>query len=172
MNRLRWTGVAAGLAGLAVVAGIAGNRAARPALASADDPSLERAREHVKMLDALYKNAVVAITDIYKQGAPAIKVAQRTFAAMKQDGWHDARLVDATGAPLNEANLPASEFEKRAVEQIKAGKAYYEEVVEVDGRRHLLAATVVPAVHERCATCHGVEKGDLLGFLRYDVPVR
>ena len=36
----------------------------------------------------------------------------------------------------------------------------------------LCAATVVPAVHERCATCHGVKQGDLLGFIRYDLPVK
>ncbi len=138
----------------------------------AEDEAVVRTREQVKMLDDLYKNAVVAATDIYKDGPPAIRMGKRVFEAMDKNGWHSARLVDATGAPLNEANLPVSEFEKRAEEQIKAGKAYYEEIAEKDGKKRLLAATVVPAVHPRCASCHGVKEGELLGFIRYDVPVK
>jgi hypothetical protein len=53
-----------------------------------------------------------------------------------------------------------------------AGKDYIEEVVGEGDNRHLRAATRVPAVLPRCATCHGVNTGDLLGFLSYDVPIR
>ena len=65
-----------------------------------------------------------------------------------------------------------TEFEKLAEEKIKGGAAYFEQVVENGGKRRLLAATVVPAVHQRCAKCHGVNEGDLLGFLRYEVPIK
>ena len=51
------------------------------------------------------------------------------------------------------------------------GKTYHEEVVGKGTSRHLRVATVVPAVTRKCATCHGVKEGDLLGFLSYDLPV-
>lgn len=139
---------------------------------SKDDPALEQARAQVKMLDNLYKTAVVSITERYKQGQPAIMVAKDVFKAMHEGKYHSAKLVDATGQPLDEDNLPQTEFEKRAVEQIRKGKPYYEEVAGSGDERRLLVATIVPAVHERCAECHGVEKGELLGFIRYEVPVK
>jgi hypothetical protein len=55
---------------------------------------------------------------------------------------------------------------------MRRGETYLDEVVGEGPDRRLLAATVVPAVHARCASCHAVEEGDLLGFIRYDVPVR
>jgi len=162
-----------GIAGAVVMTkvGDASEDAAKPNAEPANDAALERARAEVKMLDELYKNAVISITERYRRGQPAIMVAQDVFAAMKKSGHHDARLVDATGIPMNEENLPKSEFEKRAVLKIQEGEPYYEEVLEADGRRVLNVATVVPAVHARCASCHAVEEGDLLGFLRYQIPI-
>jgi hypothetical protein len=137
----------------------------------ADDPALVRTREQVQMLDSLYKNAVVSITNKY-DGPPAIKVAKDVFGAMEKGGWHKAKLVDASGTPQNEANQPQTEFEKRAAAAIKTGKPYYEEVGGEGAERTLHVATVVPAVLKKCATCHGVEEGSLLGFIRYEVPVK
>jgi len=137
----------------------------------AADPAVERTRDQVKMLDELYKNAVVSITNKY-DGPPAIKVAKDVFAAMEKSGWHKAKLVDASGSPQNEANLPQTNFEKRAAVAIRAGKPYFEEIEGNGPGRKLYAATVVPAVTKKCATCHGVNEGDLLGFIRYEVPVK
>ena len=137
----------------------------------AADPALERTREQVKMLDELYKNAVVSITNKYN-GPPAIKVAMDVFAAMEKSGWHKAKLIDATGTPQNEANRPTTDFEKRAASAMRAGMPYFEEVEGSGPERKLYAATVVPAVTQKCATCHAVNKGDLLGFIRYEIPVK
>ncbi|MHB1557485.1 MAG: hypothetical protein ACYC61_08400, partial [Isosphaeraceae bacterium] len=82
MNRPR--GLLFGAAGLAALAGVIGmargrdaaaqdQKPPRPvaqaagaaAAAAAEDPAVERAREQVKMLDDLYKNAVVSITKTY-----------------------------------------------------------------------------------------------------------
>ena len=52
------------------------------------------------------------------------------------------------------------------------GKTYFEEVVGKGEARRLRVATVVPAVVQKCAKCHGVKQGDLLGFLSYDLPVK
>ncbi len=137
-----------------------------------DDTALTRTRAEVQKLDDLYKNAVVAITQIYQEGPPAAKVAKAVFGAMEKKGHHAARLVDATGSPLNEANVPVTEFEKRAAKAMRDGQTIYEEVVGKGNERRLLTATVVPAVLPRCASCHGVKEGELLGFIRYDVPVK
>jgi Protein of unknown function (DUF3365) len=135
------------------------------------DPALKRTREQVKMLDELYKNAVVSITNKY-DGPPAIKVAKDVFAAMEKSGWHKAKLVDASGSPQNEANLPQTSFEKRAAAAIQSGKPYFEEIGGNGPGRKLFAATVVPAVTKKCAKCHGVSEGDLLGFIRYEIPIK
>ncbi len=134
------------------------------------DPAMAQARAQVKMLDDLFKVAVVDITNRY-DGPPAIKVAKAIFAAAKDKKYFNAKLLDATGSPQNEANVPQDDFEKRAAKAMTEGKTYLEEVVGRGSARRLRVATVVPAVVQKCAKCHGVKQGDLLGFLSYDFPV-
>src|SRR5438874_1435594 len=113
-----------GMLGLAVLALGAEKKAP-------DAADLARARQTVKMLDDLYKTAVVSITTRYVEDqaiTPAASVAKDVFAAMHQKGWHHARLLDATGKPKNKENLPSTAFEKKAVDEIKGGKTYYEEI--------------------------------------------
>ena len=140
------------------------------------DPALDRARSEVKMLDDLYKTAVVSITKRYVKAQdqqPAIMVAKDVFGAMSKNGWHSARLVDATGEPLGVDGAPKTDFEKAAAKEIKAGKPYFERVVGEGKDRRLLAATVVPVVMDKCADCHTHKKvGEVLGFIRYDVPIK
>jgi hypothetical protein len=182
---LRWWGGLACVGGLATLlaAVVPGAFRARDARADGgaqapvvQDPALERTREQVKMLDDLYKNAVVSITKRYVGGQdaqPAIMVAQDIFGAMKKQNWHSAKLVDASGEPLNDANAPATDFEKEAARAINAGKPYFERVVGDAADRRLLAATVVPVVMQKCAECHTHKKvGEVLGFIRYDIPIR
>jgi hypothetical protein len=167
-----------GLALAALWAGVAPGQApdgpARPE--GRTDAALERAREQVRMLDDLYKNAVVAITQTYVEGQdiePAIVVAKQVFAAMGAKGWHSARLVDATGSPVSEENAPANAFEEAAAKAIRAGQPYYEEIVGAGAGRTLRAATAVPVVMKKCAECHGGRKvGSVLGFIRYEIPVK
>jgi hypothetical protein len=135
------------------------------------DPALERTRAQAKMLDDLFKVAVVDITNRY-DGPPAAKVAKAIFAAAQEKQYFKAKLLDATGNPQNEANVPQDEFEKRAAKAMNDGKTYLEEIVGRGESRRLRVATVVPAVTEKCAKCHGVKKGELLGFLSYDIPVK
>ncbi|HZZ77081.1 MAG TPA: DUF3365 domain-containing protein [Gemmataceae bacterium] len=140
-----------------------------------DKAAVERAREQVKMLDDLYKNAVVSITNTYvadQASNPAATVAKEVFQAMHKKGWHHSRLLDATGKPKNKANVAKTEFEKKAVAEIKAGKGYYEEIAKVDGKDVLRAATVVPVVLQQCAVCHGKKEGTVLGAITYEVPIK
>lgn len=179
MSQLRWRWAALGvLAAAAVLTIFRGHdtRAEPEPPAATADPALDRTREQVKMLDTLYKTAVVSITKTYvdvQEKRPAIKVAQDIFGAMKAGGYHSARLVDATGEPLDENNAPKSDFEKEAYRAIRSGTPYFERVVGAGKDRHLLAATVVPVVMQKCAECHTHKKvGEVLGFIRYDIPVR
>jgi len=140
-----------------------------------DAAEVARARDMVKMLDDLYKTAVVSITNHYiegQAGAPAAVVAQDIFATMQKKGWHAARLVDATGKPRNKANIAKTDFEKKAIQEMKAGKTYYDEVARADGKNVLRAATVVPVVMQQCAVCHSKKVGELLGAIVYEVPIK
>jgi hypothetical protein len=138
--------------------------------------AVERARETVKMIDDMHKGYVVHVTDTYvkaQEGTPAAKVAKKVFAHMESKGWYSGRLIDATGEPANKANVAKSDFEKEAVKQMKAGKAYYDEVGTKDGKPVLRAATIVPVVMEQCIVCHpGHKKGELLGALVYELPIK
>lgn len=140
-----------------------------------DAAALERTRREVKLLDDLYKTAVVSITNKYVENqadTPAAAVAKDIFEGMHKKGWHTARLVDASGKPKNKANVAKTDFEKKAVEQMQAGKTYYEEIAEKDGKPVLRAATVVPAVLKQCVVCHGRKEGTLLGTIVYELPIK
>ena len=128
------------------------------------------------MLDDVYKTAVVLINDTFVNdgnGVSAGDAARELFSAIRKKGWHDARLIDATGEPLNPVNAPKLGFEKTAIEKILKGEAYYDEVVTEGDRKYLRAATVVPVVNAKCVSCHpGNKVGDVLGAISYKIPIR
>lgn len=143
---------------------------------SSKDAALERTRKTVKMLDDIYKTAVVLITDKYVESEddfPAGAAAIALFDAIDKKGWHQVRLIDATGEPYDEDNAPRDAFERQAVSQLKAGKSYYEQVVDDQGKRFLRAATPIPVVMKKCAMCHphyaNVPAGQPIGALSYRI---
>ncbi len=153
LYRLRWLLCFAAMTPL-VIAGLSYQcGAASPA----EDAGLERARQTTRMLDDLYKTAVVLITQHYVEAdsdLPAGSAAIALFDAMKQKGWHEVRLLDATGQPIEEKNAPQDEFESAAVRELLAGKSWHEEVITRDGNRYLRAATPIPVVLAKCTMCH------------------
>jgi hypothetical protein len=143
------------------------------------DRALERTRDTVKMLDDVYKTAVVLITEHYvndEDDLPAGSAAIALFDAVGKKGWHQVRLLDASGEPIEEKNSPKDEFEKTAVKQLKAGESWHEEVIEKDGQRYLRAATPIPVVLEKCIMCHenyrSVKKNEPIGALSYTIPIK
>jgi len=56
------------------------------------------------------------------------------FEAVEKKGWHQVRLLDASGKPLNDENVPKRRFETRGIQKLRDGAGYYEEV-EWDGDR-------------------------------------
>ena len=139
------------------------------------DPAVARARREVKMLDDLYKTAVVLITETYVKDESSVsagEAAQKIFAAMKKNGWHDARLLDASGRPVNAENKPKDDFERTAIKRILAGDAQYDEVVKEGDKRYLRAVTVIPCVNNKCLLCHaGFKVGDVMGGIGYKIPL-
>lgn len=171
-NRARVAALAAVLA--ATAAALVGPRSHADSKDDKSDPALERTRKQVRMLDDLYKTAVVLITEKYVNSdtdLPAGTAAKALFGAMKKKGWHEVRLVDATGDPIMESNAPTDDFEKEAVKQLLAGKAAYEQVVEKGKERYLRSATAVPVVMKKCVMCHPhyekAKPGQAIGALSY-----
>ena len=142
-----------------------------------EDPAIKRTRRQVRMLDDIYKGGIVLITQHYVEGdedLPAGTAFKKLFEAAKKKGWHEVRLLDATGEPYDDANVAKSNFEKRAIKQLKAGKTFVEETVTVKNKRYLLAATPISVVMEKCTMCHSnydIDKPGVVGALTYRVPV-
>jgi hypothetical protein len=148
------------------------------AQAAGQDPALERTRKQVKILDGIYKNAIVIVTEHYvteKSDVPAGQAFKKLFQAAHDNQWHEVRLLDATGDPYEPENVPKSDFEKRAVKQLVAGEAYVDEVFERDGQRYLRAATAIPVVMKKCVMCHDnyadVPAGQAIGALGYTIAI-
>ena len=151
---------------------------APPEEKKSDDAALERTRKQVRMLDDIYKTSIVLITENYvrdENDLAAGTAFKKLFAAVKKNGWHEVRLLDATGEPYNDDNAPADDFEKEAIKQLKSGKPYFDKVVEKDGKRYLRAATIIPVVMDKCIICHDNykdgKKGEAIGALGYIVPI-
>ncbi len=144
----------------------------------AKDPAVERARREVRMLDDIYKTSIVLITEHYVNDDTDLAAGsafKALFEAVNKKGWHEVRLVDATGHPYSDQNLPKDGFEKRAIKELLAGKASTDEVVVEGDKKFLLAATAIPVVMEKCIMCHenyrNVAKGKAIGALSYKVPI-
>lgn len=73
---------------------------------------------------------------------------------------------------MNEENKPQPGFEQAAIKKILGGQPYYDEVVREGERSYLRAATLVPAVNQKCILCHPKSKvGDVLGAIGYKIPL-
>ncbi len=171
----------AGAAGVYSLAGEAQSEA-KPKQKAARVPravSLPVARREVRMLDDIYKLAIVLITQKYVHNEtdfPAGAAAVQWFDAIGKRGWHKVRLIDVSGEPADESNLPQDDFEKLAAKLLKQGKSYVERVEQKDGQRVYRAATPVPVVLPKCVMCHdnykSVKPGEPVGALVYTIPLR
>jgi hypothetical protein len=134
---------------------------------------LEHARKTVRMLDDLYKTYIVLITEEYVDDPsvlPAATLSKRVFKSMNKKGWHNARLLDATGTPFNPENNPRDAFERDAINAMISGRTYFEKIEKIEGKDHLRAVTSVHAVMKGCISCHPSSKiGDLLGGIAYNI---
>lgn len=143
---------------------------------SSNEKAIEQARMTAKMLDDLYKTFIVLITEEYVKDPsilPAATISKRVFETMAKKGWHQAKLLDATGKPFNNDNRPDDDFEKDAVKALSSGQSYFERAETVEGTKYLRAATEVPVVIKGCILCHKDKKmGELLGAISYKIPLK
>ena len=165
-----------GLAALACLAGALLWPTQLTAQPQEDDPALKRAQKQAKMLDTLYKTAIVLITENYVDGSESLAAGdafQALFKAMKDNGFHEVRLLDATGDAYDPDNEAKNEFEKKAIKALLAGKPNYEQVVEEGDQRYLWSATPIPVVMDKCTICHSNYKGvkGPIGSLALKIPV-
>jgi len=159
--------------------------AGRPEAAAADSverqpdkAAVERSRKVVRMLDDVYKQAIVLITDKYvddEDDFAAGSAAVLWFENISKGGSHQVRLIDATGEPYDENNVAKDEFEKTGLKRLKAGDAVFERVVRQADGYALRAMTPVPVVMQKCVMCHphyadGKMNGPI-GALSYVVPI-
>ena len=143
------------------------------------DHALERTRQTVRMLDDIYKAAVVLITEHYvndEDDLPAGSAAIALFDAIEKKGWHKVRLIDVTGDPSDEDNVAKDRFEKEVVKLFAAQKSQYEDqVIMHDGKRYLRAITPIPVVLKKCTMCHehykDAKPGQAIGALSYTIPI-
>lgn len=166
------------LAAAAVLLGMADTSPLARAQKAQDPAAVERARKTVRMLDDVYKTAIVLITDKYvntKKDHPAGRAAVAWFKQISEKGWHEVRLIDATGQPYSAKNVAQDDFDKEGLKQLKAGKAYFDRVERKNGKDYLRAMTPVPVVMAKCAMCHdhynAVPKGTPIGALTYAIPI-
>lgn len=147
-----------------------------PAKTSASEPSVDRTKKQAKMLDTLYKTAIVLITENYVNGKESLAAGdafQALFKTMKDNGFHEVRLLDATGNAYDSDNEPKTDFEKKAIKAILDGKIIYEEIVTEKDKRFLLSATPIPVVMQKCTLCHSHYEGvkGPIGALGLKIPL-
>lgn len=143
-----------------------------------EEAAVARTRKTVQMLDNVYKQTIVLITDKYvhsENDFPAGSAAVILFRKISESGSHEVRLIDATGMPYEAKNVARDEFEKEGLKRLKGGEAYYEKVVEQDGKPRLRALTPVPVVMKKCVMCHEhyaqAKPGEPIGAISYSLPI-
>jgi hypothetical protein len=151
---------------------------AQPAKTSgkADEAALARTRRTVRMLDDIYKQTVILITDKYvhdEEDFAAGSAAVALFDHVTKQGWHDVRLIDVTGQPYEEKNVARDDFEREGVKRLKSGESYFDQVVQGEDGPRLRAITPVPVVLQKCVMCHDhyrdAKPGEPIGAISYSL---
>lgn len=140
-----------------------------------DAAAVKAARRETKMLDDLYKNAVVSVTNLYVEDSTSTAAAtafRPVFKAMKDAGHHEARLVDGLGEAINPDNSPRDAFEKEAMKAVLGGAASFERIETIDGKLQLRTMTTLPMVMDKCILCHDNYRDQkIVGGISYVVPI-
>ncbi len=143
-----------------------------------DKAAVERSRKSVQLLDNIFKQTVVLITDKYvndEDDFAAGSAAVLLFKNISKSGPHQVRLIDATGQPYEPKNVAKDDFEREGLKRLKAGAQTYDQIIHKDGKPFLRAITPVPVVMKKCIMCHAhyadAKKGAPIGAISYTVPI-
>lgn len=144
-----------------------------------DESAVNRTRDTVKMLDNIFKQTIVLVTDKYvndEDDFAAGSAAVLLFKNISESSDNTVRLLDATGDPYESENVAKDAFEKEGIKRLKAGEKGYEQVVTIDGKPFLRSITPVPVVMQKCVMCHAhyadAKKGEPIGAISYTIPIR
>lgn len=151
----------------------------KPSTDRPDKAAVDRARETVKMLDNIYKQTIVLVTDKYvhdEDDFPAGSAAVLLFKNISETGSHQVRLIDATGEPYEPENVAQDDFEREGIKRLKKGAEGLETVVSEGDNHYLRVVTPVPVVMEKCVMCHAhyadAKPGEPIGAISYTVPIK
>lgn len=137
----------------------------------AEAVSLAEGRRQVRMMDDIYKAAVISTHKMYVQdpGTPAAVIwAKQVIKQLEGKGWPESRLFASHDRPLNPENAIADDFERAAAVAFKSGKTSFEQVKGGE----LRYATDIRIIDRKCVMCHVRNKeGDLLGGVAYRIKV-
>jgi hypothetical protein len=140
--------------------------------------AIDRSRKTIAMLDNIYKNAIVLITDKYvhdEDDFAAGSAAVLLFKNVSASGSHHVRLIDATGEPYDSENVAQDDFEKEAIRRLKAGAKQHEQVVTGKDEHLLRVVTPVPVVMPKCVMCHAhyadAKEGEPIGAISYTIAI-
>ncbi len=152
---------------------------AQQASAAPSPAELERSRELVQLLDNIFKQTIVMVTDKYvhdESDFPAGSAAVLLFQNISDSSENKVRLLDATGEPYDPENTANDAFERQGIDALRAGKPGYEKVVQRDGGSYLRAMTPVPVVMDKCIMCHShyadAKPGEPIGAISYTIPIK
>lgn len=152
---------------------------AQAAQAKPNRRAVQRSRDTVKMLDNIFKQTIVMVTDKYvhdEDDFAAGSAAVLLFKNISESSENNVRLIDATGDPYESENVAKDDFEKEGIKKLKAGAKGHETIVSQDGKPFLRAMTPVPVVMDKCIMCHDhyadVKKGEPIGAISYTVPIK
>jgi hypothetical protein len=155
----------AGAAAL-LTAGVAG-AAQKPPAKQAEPLPPEEARRMVRMMDDIYRSAVLTTQRMYVHDpgtAAAVTWAKQVMRDLHGKGWPEARIFASTDRPLNPDNKIADDFEREALLAFKQGKSAFEKT-EGGVFRY---ASELRVTDKSCLMCHVRNKeGDLLGGVSY-----
>lgn len=89
---------------------------------------------------------------------------------LDEQGVFSARLI--SDAPMNPANVPSDEFERKAMELIRNGADSFSDVQLVNGVPVFRRASADVASVEACLGCHaGKQMGEIIGLLSVSIPM-
>lgn len=130
-----------------------GGKSSAPQIEAKDRVSVVVARDRAKLMHDIYAATLDVMHHRYFRGerttVPA-RALEEVFSEIKLQSKAEARWISVNMPPMSIDHEPSSEFEKKAAQEIAAGKSEVEVVADGYYRR----ASPIPLT-SGCVSCHG-----------------
>lgn len=160
------------LVGLPAAAVLVG---AAPMIAGPTPGSVTKATETTAVLADALVAAVVSLSDAAPPDAPPeqIEAASDAVSLLLAECQDRFRLIDASGDPLDPANLPQGSFEIDALADVVNGAGVVQRIVAGELRTVI---GLTNDMHPNCASCHAnyseMKPGTVVGAASFRVETR